>query len=182
MITEIGEKIGALRKSKGFTLKTMSELCGFSISFLSQIENGSSSLAITSLKKIADTLNVPITYFFDSHENYHYHVPMEEQEKWKIEGSPFEYVRLTGKFPETMIDPLLMTLPPQSTLGQVFSHPGEEFVYVLEGLLIVDLENKQYHVKTGESIHYPSTLAHSWSNPSLQQVRVLSVSSPPLFK
>ncbi|MCS4481543.1 helix-turn-helix domain-containing protein [Clostridium botulinum] len=33
------------------------------MSFLSQVENNSSSLAITSLKKIADALNVPITYF-----------------------------------------------------------------------------------------------------------------------
>ncbi|WP_371366000.1 HTH-type transcriptional regulator PuuR [Sporomusa rhizae] len=182
MVTEIGEKIGALRKSKGLTLKTMSDHCGLSISFLSQIENGSSSLAITSLKKIADTLNVPITYFFDSHENYNYYIPLENQKKWSIEGSPFEYVRLAGNFPETTLEPLLMTLPPHSTLGQVFNHPGEEFVYVLEGLLVVDLENKQYQVKSGESLHYPSTLSHSWSNPSSQPVRVLSVSSPPLFK
>ena len=136
MITEIGEKIGALRKSKGLTLKNMSELCGLSISFLSQIENGSSSLAITSLKKIADTLNVPITYFFDSHENHTYHVRLEDQQTWHIEGSPFEYVRLSGQFPETGIEPLLMTLPPHTDLGHVYTHPGEEFVYVLQGLLI----------------------------------------------
>ncbi|WP_346355300.1 XRE family transcriptional regulator [Azotosporobacter soli] len=182
MINEIGEKIAALRKSKGLTLKNMSELCGLSISFLSQIENGSSSLAITSLKKIAETLNVPITYFFDTHENHHYHVTLEKQEKWNIEGSPFEYVRLSGQFPESSVEPLLVTLPPNSNFGQVYSHPGEEFVYVLEGALLVDLDGKQHRVKTGESIHYPSTLPHSWSNPSAQQVRVLSVSSPPLFK
>lgn len=45
------------------TLKNLSEKTNLSISFLSQIERGSSSLAITSLKKIADAFGVPITYF-----------------------------------------------------------------------------------------------------------------------
>ncbi len=63
MINEIAEKIRNLRKEKNLTLKDLGEKTGLSISFLSQVENNSSSLAITSLKKIADALNVPITYF-----------------------------------------------------------------------------------------------------------------------
>ncbi len=66
MINEIAEKIRNLRKEKNLTLKDLGEKTGLSISFLSQVENSSSSLAITSLKKIADALNVPITYFFKS--------------------------------------------------------------------------------------------------------------------
>ncbi len=51
MINEIAEKIRNLRKEKNLTLKDLSEKTGLSISFLSQVENNSSSLAITSLKK-----------------------------------------------------------------------------------------------------------------------------------
>lgn len=43
MINEIAVKINALEKAKGMTLKDMSEACGLSVSFLSQIENGASS-------------------------------------------------------------------------------------------------------------------------------------------
>lgn len=182
MITEIGQKISALRKSKGLTLKEMSESCGLSISFLSQIENGGSSLAITSLKKIAETLNVSITYFFESHDNYNYHIPLENQKKWNIEGSPFEYVRLTGNFPESTIEPMLMTLPAHTNIGQVYTHPGEEFVYVLEGVLHVDLDGTPFLVKPGESIHFPSAIPHSWSNPSETSVKLISITSVPLFK
>ncbi len=52
MINEIAEKIRNLRKEKNLTLKDLSEKTGLSISFLSQVENNSSSLAITSLKKL----------------------------------------------------------------------------------------------------------------------------------
>lgn len=57
---KIGEKIKSLRFEKGMTLKDLSLKTGLSISFLSQIERGSSSIAITSLKKIADSFNVAL--------------------------------------------------------------------------------------------------------------------------
>ncbi len=182
MINEIATKINSLRKSKGMTLKDMSESCGLSVSFLSQIENGASSLAITSLKKIADALSVPITVFFESHENYNYHVPLQNQEKWKMEGSQLEYIRLCGNFPETVLEPLLVTLPPKSDVGQKYAHLGEEFIFVLNGTLVVDLEDTRYTVRAGESIHYPSTIQHFWSNPSEEEVRLLSITTPPIFK
>ena len=62
---EISEKIRTLRRENNLTLKELSEKTGLSISFLSQVENGTSSLAITSLKKIADALNVPINTFLE---------------------------------------------------------------------------------------------------------------------
>jgi len=182
MINEISGKINTLRKNKKMTLKDLSEASGLSISFLSQIENGSSSLAITSLKKIADALNVPITYFFESRENCNYHLTLANQKKWQMEGSPLEYIRLCSDFPETVLEPMLVTIPPKSNLGQKYSHLGEEFIFVLEGTLVVDLEETRYHVIAGESIHYPSTIKHYWSNPSNEEVRVLSVTTPPIFK
>nr|WP_319801597.1 helix-turn-helix transcriptional regulator [Bhargavaea beijingensis] len=48
---EVYKEIKRLRQSNGYTLKDLSNKTGLSISFLSQVERGSSSLAITSLKK-----------------------------------------------------------------------------------------------------------------------------------
>ena len=86
MINEIATKINTLRKTKGMTLKDLSLASGLSIGFLSQIENGGSSLAITSLKKIADALQVPITYFFETEENYNYHIPKDAQKIYPYGG------------------------------------------------------------------------------------------------
>ncbi len=182
MINEIASKINELRKARRMTLKDMSEACGLSVSFLSQVENGSSSLAITSLKKIADALEVPITTFFESHENYNYHITLQNQEKWKFEGSPFQYVRLGGSFSEPSMEPMLVAMPPKTTIGQKYAHPGEEFVYVLEGPVTVELEETIYMVQSGESIHYPSTIQHSWSNTTDKEVRLIVVTTPALFK
>lgn len=62
----IGSKLKALRTSKKYTLKQLSEESGLSIGFLSQIERGMSSIAIDSLSKIADILGVSSSFFEDS--------------------------------------------------------------------------------------------------------------------
>ena len=54
---EIAKRFKKLRNQQNLTLKEISDKTGLSISFLSQVERGTSSLAITSLKKIADALN-----------------------------------------------------------------------------------------------------------------------------
>ena len=57
--------IKTLRLERKLTLKEMSERTDLSVSFLSQVERGESSPAITSLNKIANALEVDITYFFN---------------------------------------------------------------------------------------------------------------------
>lgn len=181
MINEISEKIRTLRKGKDLTLKDLSEKTGLSVSFLSQVENGSSSLAITSLKKIAEALNVTISYFFKTPEIHNFLVKVEEEKVFKIEGSNSEFIRISGNFPERKIESMLVIIPPEQMHGSKFNHPGEEFVYVLEGALIVNLGGTDYLVKAGDSIQYPSTTEHSWINPLNQNTKILSVTTPLIF-
>lgn len=60
----IGIKLKQIRTDKHMTLKELSELTGLSIGFLSQIENGKASVAIDTLSKIAEFLEVTLPYFF----------------------------------------------------------------------------------------------------------------------
>lgn len=181
MINEISQKIAALRKQKGLTLKELSDKSGLSISFISQIENGSSSLAITSLKKIADALEVPIISFFSAMHNNNFHVQIADQETFQIEGAGAEYIRLSGTFPDRSMEALLVVMQPGKSTGQKFCHAGEEFLYVIEGLLVVDLDGQQYIVKAGESMHFPAATPHFWTNPLKEKTKLLSVVMPAIF-
>jgi transcriptional regulator with XRE-family HTH domain len=178
---EISDKIRSLRKKNDLTLKEISEKTGLSISFLSQVENGTSSLAINSLKKIADALDVPINTFFENCQNYNFLTKSEKQFKFKLEGSNTEYILLSGKFAERSLEAMIIYIQPEQTHKQQFNHPGEEFIYVLEGALIVTIENKEYLAKAGDSIHYPSKLPHYWINPSKEQAKILTILTPLIF-
>lgn len=181
MINEIADKIRDLRKEKNLTLKDLSSKTGLSVSFLSQVENGSSSLAITSLKKIAEALDVNINYFFDVPEVHNFLVKTDEENMFKFEGSDSKFLRLSGDFPGRKLESMITIIPPEQKHGSNFNHPGEEFVYVMEGVLIVMLDGKEYLVKAGDSIHYPSTLNHIWINPLKQETKILSVLTPIIF-
>ena len=60
----IGETIRLLRKKHGLTLKQMATRTGLSVSLLSQIERAESSASISSLYKIAASLDVQVQSFF----------------------------------------------------------------------------------------------------------------------
>ena len=60
----IGETIRGLRKERGLTLKQMARRTGLSVSLLSQIERAESSASISSLYKIATSLDVRIQDLF----------------------------------------------------------------------------------------------------------------------
>lgn len=181
MMDEISEKIRTTRRKNDLTLKELSEKTGLSVSFLSQVENGTSSLAITSLKKIADALGVSINTFFQDCQNNNFHVKSEEQHVFKMEGSNSEFIILSGKFPERAMEPMIVSIPPEQTHGHKFNHPGEEFIYVLEGAVIAEVGGTEYLVKAGDSMHYPSNIPHIWRNPLKQQSKLLSVVTPPIF-
>ncbi|HOO27980.1 MAG TPA: helix-turn-helix transcriptional regulator, partial [Lachnospiraceae bacterium] len=64
----VTSKLKKIRKQKKLTLKDMSELTGFSISFLSQMERGISPVTLTSLKKITKALGISMKEIFHEEE------------------------------------------------------------------------------------------------------------------
>src|SRR5699024_763616 len=178
---KIGEKIKKLRFERGMTLKDLSDKTGLSVSFLSQIERGSSSIAITSLKKIADSFNVKMTCFFEEIENYIYVSKKDAQEPFKVEGSYVEYIRLAGKFPERKLEPMKVILKPKQPYVEHFSHPGEEFYYILQGTIVFKVEEEEFILQEGEAIHFPSKKVHQWMNPTSEEAIVISVLIPAIF-
>ncbi len=139
-------------------------------------------MAITSLKKIADALNVPITSFFEEYKNNNFLVKKEEQKPFRIEGSTAEYIRVGGEFSGRSLEPMLVTLDPgANSEATKYNHPGEEFYYVLEGTVIFNIDGHEFLVKKGDSIHFPSELTHYWLNPTEQKAKLLCVLIPVIF-
>ena len=66
----LGERIRAKRKERGKSLSQLSALTGLTASFLSQVERDVTEPSITSLRKIAKALDVPIFYFLLDTEEY----------------------------------------------------------------------------------------------------------------
>jgi len=174
---EIGARIKKLRIEKGKTLKEIADHTGFSISFLSQLERGKSSATLESLKKISLALKVNPGYFFDpvesretvNEEKKHLDSQLRIVQRGLLEEERMRrhnifYHDLTGDFENPAFMPVLVVLKPDQNKGNLFHHPGQEFLYVLEGKLTVQIEEKVYVLHPSDSIMFDSSLQHYWYN------------------
>ncbi|KPU43109.1 HTH-type transcriptional regulator PuuR [Oxobacter pfennigii] len=184
MQKEIGQKINELRTAKGLTLKDLSEKTNLSVSFISQAERGQTSVAIMSLKKIAEALNADLALFFDPPKSKRPLITRSyEQEVFRIEESKFIHSSLSSDIHDKKFEPMVVTILPNLHEEEVipYSHDSEEFIYVLEGVLTLFLEDNTYELYPGDSAHYSSSTPHNWANFTNRLVKIISVTSPSFF-
>lgn len=174
----IGVLIKSLRLGKKRTLKQISEKTELSISFLSQVERGKSSITLESLKKISEALEVSPSYFFSEKPSAQSdRVRRGGQKPALPSGFPFVYEDLSGDLANRLLEPILVTLQPHEDSGTPFVHKGQEFVYVLEGVLTLLIGEEEHDLHPGDSIHMDSTTPHNWLNRTGEVVRFLCVNS-----
>lgn len=177
---DIGLKIKDLRNEKGMTLKELSEKSELSIGFLSQLERGLTTIAVDSLEKIAEIFDVPLTHFFDMpNKKKDVILRSYELEVFDLENGLINYCLSSDPENKSFL-PRLVEMLPQKEEEEILSyrHHGEEFMYVLEGILTVYIENIRYELYPGDSLHINSEANHNWANYTNRIVKVLIVNSP----
>ena len=58
------------------------------------------------------------------------------------------------------MQPLLVTLEPTDAPAKLITHSGQEFNLVLEGVVVVVIGDKEFHLKAGDSIYFNPTIPH----------------------
>lgn len=166
--SSISSTLKKLRKERKLTLKELADRTDVSISFLSQVERGKSSVTLESLRKIADALNVaPSAFFSETAEN----------DDWSERLELFHYKDLSEGIEEADFAPILVTLQPGENKGSAFSHSGHEFLFVTEGVLTVEVDGEQFNLAAQQSTMFDARKKHYWFNLTEKPVRFLVVSS-----
>jgi transcriptional regulator with XRE-family HTH domain len=185
-LVEIGSTIRRLRRERGLSLRDLGRTTGFSISFLSLVERGRSSISLTSLHTLAVSLGVEMGEFFP--------VPQPEPE------APARVNRRTGdsRLPirsahtyrllgasgfDRALEPLLVTIAPDEGADAIddYAHDGEEFAYVLSGELVFTVDGMEHTLTAGDCIHWSSNVPHLVRNDGELPAEVVWVLTPRLF-
>jgi transcriptional regulator with XRE-family HTH domain len=185
MNKDIGNKIKKLRNQRKLTLKDLSGGTNLSIGFLSQLERGLTSIATDSLDKIAEFLDVELSYFFMKPKTSKKAVLRSyEKEVFNICTSGCIQYNLSNDLKNKEMIPRLIEILPNNTDEdiQTYIHDGEEFIYVLEGTLTLFLNDEEYELYPGDSIHYSSSTTHNWANYTNKMVKLVVVATPNIFK
>ncbi len=177
----LGERIRARRKELDLSLRELAEAVGLTSSFLSLIERDQSSPSIESLRKISTALEVPVFYFLLEPFNKSPIVRHNQQLILKDEVSSHVYKLLSPSLYHKM-EALLME---QEPTGENFATPlkqyTEEFLYVLQGTLELELGNQVYTLEKGDSAYFDSPTLRRMSAVGDELLRVIAVITPPIL-
>lgn len=180
----LGEKIKKIRNERGFSLRDLASQVDLSASFLSQIEQGKASPSIENLKKIANSLDVRVSYLIEDEEIKKDTVLIRRNERDSIESvdSNTKISLLTSNDIDKQMEPIFYEIGPKGESGRdYFAHPGEEFVFVLQGNLEIYVNEKKYSLEEGDSLYFKSSQKHKFYNPTERTAKVIWVVTPPTF-
>jgi transcriptional regulator with XRE-family HTH domain len=162
----VGAAIRELRQKHGLTIAQVSEQAGISRGMLSKIENGQTSAGMDTLARIARALGVSMSMLFSK-----YDATAASAQHIK-KGAGMEVVRRGTKSghtyhllaydqgPVKVFEPFLITIEDDTERYPTFEHPGNEFIYMLEGRIEYRCGQETYVLEPGDALSFQGDVPH----------------------
>jgi transcriptional regulator with XRE-family HTH domain len=178
----VGRKIRELRKSKNLSLKQVAEGAGVSPSLISQIENNRVDPSLSTLRKIALTMEVPVfALIAESAPEDASLVPREKRRRLSFPRGGLEYEIIHSELTKKMGIMVGTLQPGGMTSEDPLAHEGEECLVILKGALRVEFQQGQRELREGDSLYFDSSAPHRLVNLHRRTCRFYLIITPPKF-
>ncbi|MCP3943728.1 MAG: helix-turn-helix domain-containing protein [Desulfobacteraceae bacterium] len=167
----LGNKIRSLRKQRALTLQEISDLTGLSKPLLSQIENNLTAPPIATLIKISTALGVKIAHFFRDHNLEDRIVVVKKEERYSVKKLfhhkdesriGYRWESLAYPMVGKQMEPFVVEIEPRDEKDILFNdHQGEEFHFVLEGIVEFKSAGQFHRLEKGDSLYFDSSIPHA---------------------
>ena len=179
--TDLGERVREIRKARKWTLKEVAERTGLAISTISKMERGEISLTYDRFMRLAQGLGLDVGELFDAQAEGFAHGSVSVTRAGDAplhRSSTYDYGMLASDVTGKHMVPMVGQIKAHSfeAFEDFISHPGEEFVYVIDGTVTVHLKGSAPVVlQKGDSIYFDSGLGHAYVSTSESDATVLGV-------
>lgn len=175
----VGQQVRRLRRRAGISLRSLAAQSGFSPSFISQLENGKVSPSIASMGRIAGILGVGLADFFASSAAADGAQLVRARDRAPAESLWSKArIEILAAGSGHALQPMLIDLEPGGRNGKHPEAPGcEEFMFVLEGELIVTVGPDDLLVQRGDALIVRPREVRRYQNPGPGPARILVVAS-----
>ncbi|AFC28964.1 XRE family transcriptional regulator [Paenibacillus mucilaginosus 3016] len=173
----LGDKIKKLRKEQNRSLDEIASICNFSKSLLSKIENGKTVPPISTLLKIADALGTKISILLDDEQQSGtVFTPKEASDSRMVKTEKgYSFFTFAVERSDKLMQPFLFVIRKEDQDSQnVYSHVGEEFIYILEGEMRYKVGNVEYTMRPGDSLYFDSIEKHTLI-PLTEEVKYIGI-------
>jgi len=162
----LGERVRAAREIRGLSLEDISSRTGITILTLQSIEANKILPPLGQLIKLGKALDMKMGYFIAPGVEK----PVTVVRKGRGQGVAryggkksqqhgYTYESLAPEKADRMMEPFIVTLMPTDT-AEFSIHDGQEFIYVLEGGMEVQVGGRTELLYPGDAIYYDSNQPH----------------------
>lgn len=176
----IGAAVRRARARAGLSTRELAHKAGVSQPFVSTLENGLSMPSVATLYKLAAALDVSAHELLpDAADDDVVLVRAGTAPTSPVDDTPGAALSaLLCGGPDQTIEAHGFAVEPGQWIGGWFDHPGEDFVHVIEGRLVVELATgARYELVAGDSLWHRGGVPHRWSVGDDQGARVLLINA-----
>lgn len=178
----LGENLRAIRKLHNWSLSDISKMTGIPLSSLSKVENGRASLSFEKIVLLTEKLGIE---FADLVKPERKSLPPASRSitragtgpRLKIGGLDFQF--LSGELTASKSVAFRVTVANRrndSSIPPFNHHSGEEFVYVLSGILVLYTEYYEpLLLSAGDSIMFDASMDHAYAYDGEEPADVIMV-------
>ncbi|MEY4304752.1 MAG: hypothetical protein RIT52_927 [Pseudomonadota bacterium] len=180
---DLGLRVRDLRKAKAWTLEQAASQAGLARSTLSKIENGQMSPTYDALKKLAQGMGMSVPQLFTPPAKPQATARMAVTKLGEGQGhatTTYEHELLAGSLTKKQMLPYRATIRARSMdeFDGWVRHDGEEFLYVLTGVIRLYTEfYEPVDLRRGDSAYYDASMGHNVISVSDDDATLLWVTS-----
>lgn len=179
----IGAKLRAMRLRKKMGLVELGRHTGLSPALLSKIERGRMVPTLPTLMRIALVFSVGLEHFFTEPSRRPTLAIVRRNERKRFperlgDDEP-AYVFESLDFPalERVMNAYYVEFEKGRT-SRIHQHPGEEFIYVMDGRLVVTVGDAAHTLDAGDAMYFESAVPHAYEAEGRTTARAIVVTSP----
>jgi transcriptional regulator with XRE-family HTH domain len=165
-VEAIGERIRAIREEKGVSLENLSKLTGFEVAFLAEIEKGAVQPQLGTMIKLSKAMDSAFGRLVSGTGEKLYSITRKSERRPAARSTSktgqkhlYSYKTLAPDVKGRHMEALMIQLL-AATEKDLSVHEGEEFVFVLDATVLLEIGGERFELEPGDSAYYLATTPH----------------------
>ncbi|WP_425409842.1 helix-turn-helix domain-containing protein [Hyphococcus sp.] len=185
--SNLGSILRSIREKNNWRIADVSKMTGLAVSTISKVENNQMSLTYDKLIQLANGLSLDLADLFAERSSQTAPAMVtgrrsigRKNDGVSISAGFYEYLYLNADLARKGMVPIIGETRARTLaeFGDLISHEGEEFLFVLEGDVEVHTEYYQPTLLSeGDYIYFDSAMGHAYISKSFDRARFLVVCS-----
>jgi transcriptional regulator with XRE-family HTH domain len=176
-LKQIAERLKGLRDILEISAAEVASTCRISETEYLEYESGTKDIPVSLLHDISTAYNIEMTalLFGDEPKMRSYFLTRKGQGTAIERTRAYKYQSLAAGFSGRKGDPFVVTVEPNGNAILLNTHAGQEFNYVLEGKLLLNINGKELILNEGDSVYFNAELRHGMQALDNKTVKFLAI-------